>query len=212
MILFELFRSEANPVYQALEVENGARQYDFMRSLIETAISTNKIFLSQHIIKMLNFHAIACLHTNAGEYRPCHVTVGAHTPPHHWQISALMDDFINEVNKNWGDVDAVSLAAFVYWRINHIHPFINGNGRTARVASFYVLCLKLGGLMQGHPALPALLKREKAACCAALQHAHETYHAGTLDLEPMHKIMADLISEQLQSVANTPSTAATQDA
>jgi Fic/DOC family len=213
MILFELFRNEAHPVYQTLEVENGGRQYDFMRSLIEAAIATNKIFLSQHIIKMLNFHAIACLHTNAGEYRPCHVTVGTHTPPSHWQIVAMMDDFINEVNKNWESTDPVLLAAYIYWRINYIHPFINGNGRTARVAAFYVLCLKIGGLMQGDPALPALLKREKPACCVALQVAHDAYNnSGSTNLGPLHKIFADLIAEQLASVANSLSTGGTQDA
>jgi hypothetical protein len=114
VILFELLRGENHPVYRALEVENGNRQYAFMRSLIEVAISTGRVFLSQHIIKMLNFHAIACLHTNAGEYRPCQVSVGAHTPPHYWQVAALMEDFTNEVNKHWDTTDPVYLAAFVY--------------------------------------------------------------------------------------------------
>jgi hypothetical protein len=122
MILFELLRSESHPVYQALEVENGGRQYDFMRSLIEVAVGTGRILISQHVIKMFNFHAIACLHTNAGEYRPCQVTVGAHSPPSYWQIDALMDDFINDVNKNWDKTDPVYLAAYVYWKINNIHP------------------------------------------------------------------------------------------
>jgi Fic family protein len=131
MILYELFRGENNPIYQALEVENGNRQYAFMRSLIEVAIATNRAFISQHVIKMFNFHAIACLHTNAGEYRPCQVSVGDHTPPSYWQIAALMEDFTNEVNKHWDITDPVYLASFVYWRINYIHPFINGNGRTA---------------------------------------------------------------------------------
>jgi len=212
MILFEMLRTESHPVYQTLEVENGSRQYDFMRSLIEAAMATNRILLSHHIIKMFNFHAIACLHTNAGEYRPCQVTVGAHTPPNHWQIVALMDDFVNDVNKNWNNTDPVYLAAYVYWKINYIHPFINGNGRTARVASFYVLCLKLGGFMQGNPALPALLKREKAACCVALQKAHDAFNAGAPDIADLHGIFTNLINEQIASVANTSSRAATQSA
>jgi prophage maintenance system killer protein len=201
VILFELLRGENHPVYRALEVENGNRQYDFMRSLIEVAIATSRAFLSQHIIKMFNFHAIACLHTNAGEYRPCQVTVGAHTPPNYWQVAALMEDFTNEVNKHWDTTDLVYLAAFVYWKINYIHPFINGNGRTARVTAFYVLCLKLGGLMQGDPALPALLKRDKDECCAALQAAHVSFNSGALDISHLHTIFTRLISEQVASVA-----------
>src|SRR5271170_2357270 len=142
MILFELVRTESNPVYQALEVENGNRQYDFMRSLIATSLATKKICLSQHVVKMLNFHAIACLHTNAGEYRPCYVTVGTHRPAAPHQLVALMEDFINDVNRGWDYIDPISLAVYVYWSINYIHPFINGNGRTARIAAYYVLCLK----------------------------------------------------------------------
>jgi prophage maintenance system killer protein len=199
MILFELFRTESNPVYQALEVENGNRQYDF-RSLIPAALAANRVFLSQHVIKMLNFHAIACLHPAAGEYRPCEVTVGSHRPPAYFQLSALMEDFTNEVNRAWDRVDPVSLAAYVYWKINYIHPFINGNGRTARVASYYVLCLRNGGLLEGSPTLPALLKRDKQDCVAALQSAHQAFQNGGEDLHPLHAIFVRLLNEQMASV------------
>jgi Fic family protein len=203
MILFELVRTEAHPVYQALEVENGNRQYDFMRSLIATALATNKIHLSQHVVKMLNFHAIACLHTNAGEYRPCYVTAGVHRPPAPHQLDALMEDFINNVNRSWDRTDPVSLAVYVYWSINYIHPFINGNGRTARIAAYYVLCLRNGGLLIGDPALPALLKRDKAACVEALQLAHMAHNEGGSNLQPLADIFIRLLNEQMASVPAT---------
>jgi Fic family protein len=209
MILFELFRTEKNPVYQALEVENGNRQYDFMRSLIPAALAANRVFLSQHVIKMLNFHAIACLHPAAGEYRPCEVTVGMHRPPAHFQLDALMEDFTNEVNRNWDRIDPVFLAAYVYWKINYIHPFINGNGRTSRVVSYYVLCLKNGGLLAGSPTLPALLKRDKEDCVAALQTAHDTFQKGGVDLKPLHETFVRLLNEQMASVRGQPLVEAT---
>jgi len=115
-------------------------------------------FLSQHVIKALNFQAITCLHTNAGEYRPCPVTVGQHTPPDHYRVPALMDDFVNTVNR-WWEQDAVALATYVLWRINNIHPFINGNGRTARAACYFVLCLKSGGWLRGATILPELIRQ-----------------------------------------------------
>jgi Fic family protein len=200
MILFELFRTETDPVYQALEVENGNRQYDFMRSLIPAALAANRVFLSQHVIKMLNFHAIACLHPAAGEYRPCEVVVGSHRPPAYFQLGALMEDFTNEVNRNWDRIDPVFLATYVYWKINYIHPFINGNGRTARVASYYVLCLRNGGLLEGSPTLPALLKRDKQDCVTALQAAHHAFQNGGTDLHPLHAIFVRLLNEQMASV------------
>lgn len=175
MIVFELTNTEAHPVYQALEVENGNRQYDFIRSIVAASINMGRPFLSQHIIKALNFQAITCLHIAAGEYRPCDVQVGDHTPPRFFRVPALMEDFVNEVNRRWHETDAVVLATYVLWRLNNIHPFINGNGRTARAASYYVLCLKAGGWISGNTILPELIKRERDEYCEALQEAHVSF-------------------------------------
>jgi hypothetical protein len=94
MIVFELTGREDHPVYQALEVSNGNRQYDFLHSIVNAALALQRPVLSQHIIKAFNFQAITCLHINAGEYRPCPVTVGAHTPPDFYRVPALIDDFV----------------------------------------------------------------------------------------------------------------------
>ena len=71
MILMELTGSEAHPIYQQLAVENGNRQYDFLKSLVIACISTGRPSLSHDVLKALNFHSIACLHAHAGQYRPC---------------------------------------------------------------------------------------------------------------------------------------------
>lgn len=145
MILYELVGTEAHPTYQELEISNASRQYDFLRSLVQASLDMNKPFLSQTVIKALNFHAISCLHTNAGEYRPCEVGAGNLKPPEHYRVQAAMDDFVNEINRFWDIQDPLSLASHVLWRLNVIHPFIKGNGRTARAACYYVLCLKIKG-------------------------------------------------------------------
>ncbi len=161
MILSELVRgNEDHPAYRALEVANGGRHYDFLQSVVETAVAVGKPFLSQTVVKAINYHAIACLHPYAGEYRPCAVTVGDHDPPDHYRVNALMDDFVNEVNRYWNDWDEVSLAAYVLWRLNWIHPFINGNGRTARAACYFVLCVKLGGWLPG-----TIIRNCPGSCC-----------------------------------------------
>lgn len=168
MILFELTNTEQHPAYKALEVANGTRQYDLLRSLVEVALEIDKPFLSQTIIKSLNFHAINCLHTNAGEYRPCPVKVGDYLPPEHYKVQALMDDLVNEVNRRWGAINTIIVSFFVLWQSNAIDPFINGNGRTARAAYCYVLCLNVGGLIRGSPILPELLRINRDAYVACL--------------------------------------------
>ena len=206
MILFEIVGSESHPVYQELEIANGNRQYDFLRSIVATSLAVQRPFLSSHIIKAFNFQAITCLHTNAGEYRPCPVTVGAdgphpYHPPDHYRVEPLMDDFVNVVNRSWEGIEAVALAAFVLWRLNWIHPFINGNGRSARAASYFVLCVKADLWLPGSPILPELLRRERTRYVAALKAADASAAAGTFDLSELHALMSDLLQEQLKSSA-----------
>ena len=205
MIIFELTGREDHRVYQQLEVSNGNRQYDFLYSIVLASLAMGRPFLSQHIIKAFNFQAITCLHINPGEYRPCHVSVGAHTPPEFYRVPALMDDFVNVVNRNWDQTDAVVLATYVLWRLNNIHPFINGNGRTARAACYYVLCVKAGGLLRGQTILPELIRQNRQEHVNALQHGHETFAAtGNPDLAPLHAIITRLIDQQLASAGPPP--------
>ncbi|CAN7433052.1 Fic family protein [Polaromonas sp. LjRoot131] len=204
MILFEIVGTEHNQVYQDLEIENGTRQYDFLRSVVGASLAVQRPFLSSHIIKALNFHAITCLHTNAGEYRPCPVSVGNHVPPDHYRVEALMDDFVNIVNRSWETADPIALSALVLWRLNYIHPFINGNGRTARAASYFVLCVKAKQWLPGATILPELLRRERDRYVEALRKGDESFKAGSLDLGDLFALISELLAEQLASATPTP--------
>lgn len=220
MILIELTGDEGHPAYQELAVSNGERQYDFLKSIVTSALALNKPFLSQQIIRALNYHAIACLHPNAGELRPCQVTINGspHQPPEYFRVQSLMDDFINSVNHAWESTDPVVLATFVLWRLNHIHPFINGNGRTARAACLFVLCVKFKGWIAGEPILPELIKKNKVEYTAALVDADESAKKGVLDLSRLHILVASLLDQQVSTarpeltVANNPSNPEKQDA
>lgn len=200
MILHEIVGGENHPVYQQLEAENGARQYDFLRSLVGTSLAVARPFLSQQILKSLNFHAIACLHVAAGQFRPCEVTVGDHRPPPHFLVQALMDDFVNEVNRAWERSDSVVLASYVLWKLNHIHPFINGNGRTARAAAYFVLCVKEGAWLPGRTILPELIRKNRERYVKALMEVDQSAASGALKLDPLHVLIQELLGEQLKEV------------
>lgn len=203
MIVFDLVGdNEQNSVYQTLTIENGNRQYDFLRSVVGASVSLGRPFLSSRVIKALNFHAIACLHADAGEYRPWGVTVGPHNPPPHFRVQGLMDDFVNMVNRMWETTDAIALATFVLWRLNWIHPFINGNGRTARAACYFVLCLKSNQWLPGTTILPELIRRERQRYENGLRQGDTSWGSSTgLDLTLLHQLLQDLVNEQLNSVA-----------
>ena len=149
--------------------------------------------LSHSIIKAINFHAIAGLHDTAGVYRPCDVVVGTHEPPPPYRVQALMDDCVNVINWSWQSADAVTLAARALWQVNFIHPFINGNGRTARAVCYFILCVKSGGLLPGTTILPELLRSNRDPYVAALKAADGG------DLKSLVSLVKSLLETQLAS-------------
>src|SRR3546814_5673929 len=68
--------------------------------------------------------------------------VGDHKPPHFNDVDDWMDRFVSTVQENWYVWTPTELAAFGLWRLNWIHPFIEGNGRTARAACYFLLCVR----------------------------------------------------------------------
>ena len=197
MFVFDLVgRDEENSVYQALAIDSLGRQYDFLRSIVKASLDLQRDMLSLEVILALNHHAISCLHASAGQIRPCAVMVGDHKPPPHYQVPPLMHMFIDEVNRKWENADPIFLATFVLWRLNYIHPFVNGNGRTARAACYFVLCLKLGRWLEGKPNLPELIRRDRAEYVAALECATKGHEQGEADLSVLHALLERLLAEQ----------------
>ncbi|GHT83603.1 cell division protein Fic [Spirochaetia bacterium] len=87
----------------------------------------------------------------AGSYRKTNVMIlgAAHIPPSSMKIPRLMQEFLEWYYAGKTKLPAVELAAWVHYKLVHIHPFIDGNGRTARLLMNLVL------LSRGYP--PAVI-------------------------------------------------------
>ena len=194
MNLSELLGGETNTIYQQVAASNNARHYGFLSSMIQAAISSNKTWLSESLIKAINFHAIVGLHDQAGQYRSLEVSVGNHQPPESYRVAPLMEDFVNTVNRNWETGTPLDLATWALWRLNHIHPFVNGNGRTARAVCYFILCVKAGGLLPGSPILPEALSQEpvRSEYVIALQQVDRG------DMNDLLALIQRLITQQLR--------------
>lgn len=194
MVLFELVgRSEDDRSYHELAMGNLSRQYHFLQSVIIASIDSGWNKVSSGLIKSLNHHAIACLHLNAGEYRPCDVSVGDHEPPPHYRVPELMNEFVNSLNRYWNDSDALELGTYALWKLNHIHPFINGNGRTARALSYYLICVKMGRLLTGDRILPQLIRDQRDECIRLLRQTDQDFESGFVALQ---EFVQRLLEEQ----------------
>lgn len=55
-----------------------------------------------------------------------------YTPPKPGEIPALMKDFVNWINQK-SDIHSVLRSGIVQFQFVHIHPFVDGNGRTSRL-------------------------------------------------------------------------------
>ena len=88
---------------------------------------------------------------NAGRYRYHNVRmVGAfHIPPDARKIKRLITEYVNWYYKNCNKLPVAQLASQIHYRFVHIHPFIDGNGRTARLLMNLVL------IQNGYP--PAVI-------------------------------------------------------
>jgi Fic family protein len=104
------------------------------------------------------------------------------------------------VNLNWlAPANAVHLSAYVMWRLNWIHPFFGGNGRSSRAASYLVLSARLGFLLPGVKSIPELIVANRESYYAALRSADRACEAGGQDLSAMEDLLSSLLAQQLVS-------------
>jgi len=201
MDLYELAKGdESDSSYQFLQKTNGWRQQHFLNSMILVALETGHPMISHSLIKNINFHAIVGLHHTAGTYRPCEVHVGDYRPPEFYRVEALMDDFINRTNREWTSSPSVELAARALWEINMIHPFVNGNGRTARAVCYFILCVGTGLMLPGQRIIPELMQEPQYR----LLYREALKEADKGNLQSLNALVSHLLEVQIMSASTDP--------
>ena len=188
-----------------IEAENGLRQTKFIEDVIEQNLQINtKFSLKPSLISSLNRLAIQGLSELPGIYRPggTSITNSRHIPPNPEEVPRLMEDMCDYVNDNW-DRDAWHLASYVMWRLNWIHPFEDGNGRTSRAISYIVLCLKLRQRLPGSKTIPEVISEEKQPYYDAIDKADAAASLGTVDVSAMEAVLKNALAIQLADFADT---------
>lgn len=186
------------------EVENGLRQFDEVLAAIEHYRDTKRPFkLRPSVILGLQRTALDGISTYAGLTRPSAVAIGgsAHEPPGAHLVPGLLEEMCDYVNEHWESATALHLAAYVMWRLNWVHPFVDGNGRTSRAVSYLVLCVKLGYPLPGTRTIPEQIAADKKPYYAALEAADVAFkETGKPDVSELESLLENYLSAQLVAV------------
>ncbi|MDD4170002.1 MAG: Fic family protein [Desulfotomaculaceae bacterium] len=152
-------------VREHLEVINHRDAIVFLEELVQ-----NDESLTEWIVK--NLHRLVLkniAHEHAGVYRNENVIISGarHRPPAHYLVKEQMEQLVMKCSGLWQDLHPIERATLLHGEFVKIHPFIDGNGRTARLLMNFELMKK------GYP--PVIIKKEmRSQYYDALDIAHTT--------------------------------------
>ncbi len=187
------------------EAENGLLQFDQMLRLIDQAIASGQPPLTPAVILEFQRLAVEGLEPVAGQFRTSSISIDGtnHIPPPWAEVGDLVDEMCEYVSLHWDETAAIHLSAYVMWRLNWIHPFTNGNGRTSRVASYLVLCAALGMNLPGDHAVPEIIDEDKQDYYDALDQADAKWLDQVLDVTAMERVIEAALTVQLAAASES---------
>ncbi|MBI3190762.1 Fic family protein [archaeon] len=113
--------------------------------------------INENLIKKLNGLVLDKIYEDEkGRYRTTNVRIlGAiKSPPQAEKVPRFMGNFIEYITKNPDSLNAIEMAAVMHYKLVEIHPFPDGNGRTAR------LLMNLFLMKHGYP-ITIILKNDR---------------------------------------------------
>jgi len=123
--------------------------------------------------------------SEGGSFRRTQVFVGSHIPPAPSDIPPLMTEFEQWFN-SWEalSMHPVRFAAFAHYKLVHIHPFYDGNGRTSRLLMNTIL------MQAGYPPV-IILKQDRQRYYRMIEIANEG------DIRPFIRFIAECTERTL---------------
>jgi Fic family protein len=185
------------------EARNGLEQFDLVMEMVEYHLHPERPFRFRpsHLLD-LHRTALKGISSYAGNYRPANIEIGGskHQPVGAHQVPEKVEGLCDYINENWISRKAIHLSAYVLWRLNWIHPFTDGNGRTSRAASYLILCLRLGYPLPGKKTIPDQISENKNPYYIALEKADAEWEKGIIDLSGLEEMIKAMLARQLVAV------------
>jgi len=130
------------PLRDHLEAVGHSEAFNMVYELSQSSSIDEQSILDIH---RLFYHRID--NQNAGRYRtkPVIITGTTYTPPPPSKVAAAMQEFVSQIPGQKETLHPVVFAGWLHIRLANIHPFIDGNGRAAR------LLMNLALMQAGYP-------------------------------------------------------------
>jgi Fic family protein len=191
------------------EAANGLLLYDAVVERVEYWLDPERPFrLRPSSILDLHRTTLDGISSYAGLYRPAGIEIkgSKHLPPGAHLVPSLIEDLCDYVN-DARDASPLHLAAYVLWKLNWIHPFTDGNGRTARAVAYLVLCVRSQMRLPGVNTVMEQIASNKSPYYRALEAADAVSTETNVNVDAMEQYLTDLFANQLASVYEAARTA-----
>ena len=153
------------------------------------SLAKKKIITGEDILGLHHLFYYRIDETRAGKYRKEKVIItgSSFVPPPPSQIAGLMEKFTSNIPKLRKKYHPVEFAAFLHKELATIHPFIDGNGRTAR------LLMNLALLQTGYgiTIIPPVLRSEYI-------NALKKAQTGTKASRPFINFISGMVCESMK--------------
>lgn len=140
LVLKEGITISEKPIKETVEVRNLGVAFDFFYELAQQNTPITENYLRQ-IHKLLVGDDP---YLNAGNYRNIGVVItgSEHTPPEPFEVPFKMRELMEWISDNLDVENPILLGAVAHHELAKIHPFNDGNGRTARLLLNLILMKK----------------------------------------------------------------------
>lgn len=170
------------PLKDCYEAVGHSAAYDFM---LELARQKN-MEITEDIIKKLHFLFYQKVDSEqAGQYRSIQVYISGteYIPPDPTEIPLQMKAMIDQIRISETNLHPIELAAMTHKKLVDIHPFIDGNGRTARLLMNLIL-IHFG---YGVVSIPPIWRNEYINALSLSRQSN--------NMEPFFKLIAECVIE-----------------
>lgn len=137
LIINEGLTVSGKSLREHLEAINHRDAIEYVKELMER----NSMLNEREVLSIHNLILRGIYPSDAGRYRNVEVMIkgSAHVPPPFLTLKGRMEEYFDWYISNRKQLHPVVLAAEMHEKLVTIHPFIDGNGRTARLVMNLVL-------------------------------------------------------------------------